>query len=114
MAFINEKSETPPPLPTADEPFYPPMLDSSPYPIQPPEDLDEHSTIQEAKKVDVHMANNLLKASFVGLTKATCVSSLCQAINQAIRATEHRRKVLLLQYGAESNGSKSKIFDPLD
>lgn len=101
-------------LPTVAAPSAPPLVKAANVVLTPPEDLDEHTTIQDAKRVDVMMANNLMRAAYAGLTNAQSVSTLCKAIDQTIKVMEHRRKVLLLPYGSENTRARSGYLLPLD
>lgn len=42
------------------------------------------------------------------------ITALSKMVDTTIKATIHRRNLLKMSYGAETNRSKGNVFDPLD
>lgn len=78
-----------------------------------PEPLGADSTLKEAKHADVQICNAALEALYQTLGKAGTIASVCKVIDTTMKVTETRRKLLNLQYGAESNGGKESPYDPV-
>lgn len=79
-----------------------------------PTSVSRQSTLNEVIDSDVDIANNVLKALHVGWGTVRSVSSLCKMADTTLNAIEKRRKILNLQYGAESQISKGTVVYPMD
>lgn len=76
--------------------------------------LNHDATLEDAKKVDVEIANDMLKALYVGFTKPLSIKSLCSLASTTMDVVEKRRKLLCLQHGYSNSNAKSTILDPVD
>ena len=92
----------------------PSILDKHDLTLNIPNPLSAESSLKQAKEADVQIANDMLAMGYIGLTEARSVSSIVKLGQFIMSTVKERRHLLNLQYGTNSEGSKGKVFDPLD
>ena len=96
----------------ADESQYPALLpDTSFLPV--PKNVNEQSSLEEVIQADVVIANANLQIIHQLWGNVTSIAAACKLLDQQMKAVEHRRKVLNLQYGAKDSSQKSDVVLPI-
>lgn len=96
------------------EDHLPAIIDPEALTLNIPDDLPANAPLSSSKQGDVQHANNMLRLMYAALGKASSVSSLCKISSEVMAIVERRRKLMCLQYGAESKSAGPKDYDPLD
>jgi len=103
-----------PPVDPAEPSEPPAILAKANVQIGVPEALSEGATLKQAQRVDVQVTNDMLTTCYHGIGQAKSLSSLFRGIDTTLKVIEVRRKVLNLEYGAPSNGTRKSFVDPLE
>lgn len=97
-----------------NNPHLPSLLTEAGLSVKTPDSLEATSNLATAKSVDVGIANDMIALGYAGLNSARSVSAVVKLGQFILQATRERRHLMNLQYGSNSEGSKTKVYDPLD
>lgn len=76
--------------------------------------INHASTFEEVKREDIEIANIALQGVALGWQRVFKIEDICKLALTTMKVLESRRKLLCMQYGAESDKRASGVVEPLD